>query len=208
LYEQKSTLKLAHKALIDLLQRAYSAEKAAAFAYQGHAGSVKDKDQKTAIRQIEIDEWNHRREVLSIMRCYDIPVSKFYEMKFHIIGKTISFSCYVIGWFMPFYFAGRLESGNVCEYFRMMHFFHELGIRDHDKILYEMGVKEKEHEDYFLSKIKNHKLLPFFEKIFSWGDKSFNDVDLEKKYTVETSDAYCKNIKETNLQKQKSTVEQ
>ena len=44
-------MKLSHKELIDLLQRAYSAEKAAAFAYQGHAGSVKDKTQKAAIKQ-------------------------------------------------------------------------------------------------------------------------------------------------------------
>ncbi len=33
---------LNHKALVNLLQKAYSAEKAAAFAYQGHATSVKD----------------------------------------------------------------------------------------------------------------------------------------------------------------------
>ncbi|HYV55468.1 MAG TPA: ferritin-like domain-containing protein [Chitinophagaceae bacterium] len=185
---------LSHKKLIDLLQRAYSAEKAASFAYQGHAGSVKDKDQKTAIRQIELDEWNHRREVMTIMKKYGIPASGYYEIRFHIIGKVISGSCYVIGWFMPFYFAGRLESGNVCEYFRMMHYFHELGIREHDHILYEMGMKEKEHELYFLEKIKDSRLLPFFEKIFSWGGrKSFNDVDLEKKYSVEASSAYCKN---------------
>ena len=87
--------------LIDLLKRAYSAEKAAAFAYQGHAGSVKDKEAKKAIRQIETDEWNHRRDVLKIMNRYDIPVSKYYEARFHIIGKAISWSCYVIGWFMP-----------------------------------------------------------------------------------------------------------
>jgi rubrerythrin len=60
-------VKLNHKELVDLLQRAYSAEKAAAFAYQGHAGSVKDPVQKKAIRQIELDEWNHRSEVLQIM---------------------------------------------------------------------------------------------------------------------------------------------
>jgi hypothetical protein len=185
--------KLNHKDLIDLLQRAYSAEKAAAFAYQGHAGSVKDKSQKASIRQIEIDEWNHRREVLAIMRQYDIPVSRYYEFRFHIIGRVIAFSCYVIGWFMPFYFAGRLESGNVCEYFRMMHYFHSLGIREHDKILYEMGIKEKEHEEFFLSKINGNKLLPLFERIFSWGGKkSFNDVDINKKYTIEKSEAYCK----------------
>ena len=183
----------AHRSLVDLLQQAHSAEKAAAFAYQGHAGSVKDRVDKAAIHQIELDEWGHRHEVLTIMRQYDIPVSKYYEVRFHIIGKTISFSCYVIGWFMPFYFAGRLESGNVCEYFRMMHFFHELGIREHDQVLYNMGIKEKEHEVYFLNRIKNKKLLSTFERIFSWGSKkSFNDVDLDTKYPVESSDAYCR----------------
>ena len=135
----------AHKALVDLLQQAYSAEKAAAFAYQGHAGSIKDPTDKSAIHRIEMDEWGHRHEVLTIMRQYGIPVSKYYEVRFHIIGKVISGSCYVIGWFMPFYFAGRLESGNVCEYFRLMHFFHELGITEHDQVLYYMGIREKEN---------------------------------------------------------------
>jgi rubrerythrin len=181
-----------HKKLIDLLQRAYSAEKAAAFAYQGHASSVKDVAEKKAIKQIEDDEWNHRKEVFQIMQQYDIPVSKYYEFRFHIIGKLISCSCHVIGWFMPFFFAGKLESGNVCEYFRMMQYFHEINILEYNKVLYEMGIKEKEHEVYFLGKIKNKKLLPFFETIFGWGsNKSFNDVDLDKKYPVEESAIYC-----------------
>ena len=186
-------MKLNHKQLIDLLQRAYSAEKAAAFAYQGHAGSVRDKTQKAEIRQIETDEWNHRSEVLQIMKLYDITISKWYEIRFHIMGKTISASCYVIGWFMPFYFAGSLESGNVCEYFRMKQFFNGLGITAHDTVLYEMGIKEKEHEVYFLGKIKNNKLLPFFEKIFNWGNKkSANNINMEKLEPVESSDLYCK----------------
>lgn len=164
--------------MIDLLQMAYSAEKAAAFAYQGNAGSVKSKEEKIAVKQIEDDEWNHRTEVLHIMQQYNIPVSKWYEFRFHIVGKTIGTACYVIGWFMPFYFAGRLESGNVCEYFRMKDFFNELGIHEHDKVLFEMGVKEKEHENYFLEQIKDHKLLPFFEKVFGWGlHQSFNAID-------------------------------
>ena len=94
---------------------------------------------------------------------------------------------------MPFYFAGRLESGNVCEYFRMMHYFHELGIKEHDSILYEMGMQEKDHEVYYLEKVKDDPLLPFFEKLFSWGNKSsYNDIDLDKKFSVEESDVYCK----------------
>jgi len=184
---------LHHPELVDLLKKAYSAEKAAGFAYQGHAASVKDEQQKTAIRQIELDEWLHRKEVLGIMNDFDIAVSKWYEFKFHIIGKVISASCFVIGWFMPFYFAGRLESGNVCEYFRMKQFFNALGIVKYDKLLYDMGIKEKEHEVYFLEKIKDNKLLPFFEKVFSWGGgMGFNDIDLERKYPVEESGAYCK----------------
>jgi rubrerythrin len=189
-------MKLNHQALIELLQRAYSAEKAAAFAYIGHAASLKKPTDKAAVKQIEEDEWGHRRNVLVIMQQYDIPVSRYYEIKFHIIGRIISASCHVIGWFMPYFFAGKLESGNVCEYFVMMQYFHSLGINEHDEILYEMGIKEKEHEVYFLEQIKESKWLPFFEKVFSWGRKnSANDVNLENKLPVEGSNQYCKNYK-------------
>ena len=173
---------LKHPALIDLIQMAYSAEKAAAFAYQGHAGSVKDKAAKIAIKQIEIDEWNHRQEMLELLHLYELPISKYYEFRFHVVGKIISYSCYLIGWFMPYYFAGRLESGNVCEYFRMKAFFNEIGITKHDQTLYDMGIKEKEHEVYFYNQIKDSKMLPFFEKLFKWsGNNSFNNIDLDNK---------------------------
>ena len=182
-----------HPKLVDLMQMAYSAEKAAAFAYQGHAASVKDHTEKKEIRQIEVDEWVHRKEVLQIMSDFNVPVSKWYEIKFYIIGKIISGSCHVIGWFMPFYFAGRLESGNVCEYFRMKQYFNSLGITTYDQLLYDMGMKEKEHEVYFLEKIKTNKFLPYYEKYFSWGqNSSFNNIDFDKKYPVEDSDIYCK----------------
>ncbi len=183
---------LNHPKLVDLLQMAYSAEKAAAFAYIGHANSLKAGESKNQIKQIEVDEWGHRDEVLKIMTEYNIPISKCYEFKFHVIGKVIAFSCYVIAWFMPYYFAGWLESGNVCEYFRMIHYFHEIGIKKHDQILYEMAIKEKEHEDFFLNEVKDSRLLPLFEKIFSWGkSSSFNDIDLDQKPPVEDSGKYC-----------------
>lgn len=186
-------MKINHPALADLLQMAYSAEKAAAFAYIGHYNSLKEPTIKAAVKQIELDEWNHRAEVKTLMDLYEVPVSAYYEIKFHIIGKIIALSCHLIGWFMPIYFAGRLESGNVCEYFRMMHYFHELGIRTHDTVLYDMGIKEKEHEDFFQEQIKDSRLLPFFSKIFSWGpNRSFNDVILREKLPVNESGKYCK----------------
>lgn len=182
-----------HPALADLLKKAYSAEKAAAYAYQGHAASVRKKEEKIAIRQIEEDEWNHRKEVLQIMQYYNIPISKWYEVKSSIIGKVLSASCYVIGWFMPYFFAGKLESGNVCEYFRMKQYFNSMNIHQWDVILYEMGMKEKEHEVYFLEKIRQSKVLPYFERIFNWGrSRSKNNIDLDQKYPVDQSDVYCK----------------
>lgn len=191
--ERQHLVKIQHQKLVKLLQLAYSAEKAAAFAYIGHAGSVRNPAEKLAIKQIELDEWQHRETVLRIMQQYEIPPSRYYEIKYHVIGRIISCSCYIIGWFMPYYFAGRLESGNVCEYFIMMKYFNEIGITAHDEALYEMGIKEKEHEVYFLKSLQSNRLLPLFERIFGWGNTSrLNDVDLEHKHSVNESKVYCK----------------
>lgn len=67
-------MKFNHPTLIESLQRAYSAERAASFAYIGHAGSLKNLAEKAAVKQIENDEWDHRAHVLAIMQQYDIPV--------------------------------------------------------------------------------------------------------------------------------------
>ena len=181
-----------HERLVKLLRLAYSAERAAAFEYIGHAGSVNDADEKLAIAQIEADEWAHRASVLAIMQGYGIKPSRLFELRFFVVGKMISLSCYTIGWFMPYYFAGRLESGNVCEYFIMMQYFHELEIHDHDDVLYEMGIKEKEHEMFFLEGAATKRQFPVFQRIFGWGtDASYNDVDLADPHQVELSSQYC-----------------
>ncbi|MDB4473496.1 hypothetical protein N9023_00690 [Opitutaceae bacterium] len=178
------------------LRMAYSAEKAAAFAYVGHAGSVGVGSDRERIQEIEQDEWNHRREVKVIMDRFGIPVSSWYELKYHVIGRVIGASCYLIGRFMPYFFAGKLESGNVCEYFVMIRHFHGLGITEFDDVLYEMGIKEKEHEVYFMEMIRDARWLPLFERVFSWGvNSSLNDVDLEQNPTVENAEDYCRNYR-------------
>ena len=55
-----------HFELYRSLRKAYSAEKAAALAYQGHAASVKDPEQKAAIRQIELDSIQNRKDYAKI----------------------------------------------------------------------------------------------------------------------------------------------
>ena len=178
------------------LQLAYSGERAAAFAYIGHAASLKNEAERAAVHEIENDEWHHRREVKAIMDTYGIPVSRYLEWKFYFIGKVIGLSCHLIGRFMPYFFAGRLESGNVCEYFIMLRRFRELGITDHDKILYDMGVKEKEHEVYFQEMINDARWLPYFEKVFNWGTEgSFNDVDHSALLPIDDAGEYCTDYK-------------
>ena len=90
-----------HRKLVRLLQQAYSAEKAPAFAYIGLARWLRQQDEKEYVAIIEQDEWDHRDHVLKIMQQYDVPISRWYELKYHIIGKIISWSCHVIGRFMP-----------------------------------------------------------------------------------------------------------
>lgn len=183
---------LGHPVLERSLQRAYSAERAASFAYIGHAASLHDPQAKAAVKQIEDDEWSHRRHVLAIMRQYDVPVSRWFEAYYYVVGRLIGASCHVIGRFMPYFFAGKLESGNVCEYFVMIRHFHARGITEHDAILHEMGIKEKEHEVYFLAQIENCRWLPWFERVFAWGkNASRNDVDLAAPRAVEDSHRYC-----------------
>ena len=54
--------------LIALLQLAYSGELAAAHAYRGHWRSVRNADEKMAIRNIEDDEWRHRKLVGEMLK--------------------------------------------------------------------------------------------------------------------------------------------
>ena len=49
---------------------------------------------------------------------------------FWTIGKVLGHTCFVSGWFMPMYFAGRLESQNSIEYEDAAVFAKELGMSE------------------------------------------------------------------------------
>lgn len=190
--ERQTVWVLTDPQLVRLLQLAYSAERAAALAYQGHARSLRGVALQRAVKQIEIDEWEHRLCVRRLLTRYQIPVSAWLELKFYVIGKIISLVCFFIGWFMPHYFAGRLESGNTCEYIVMLQRFQALGITEHDELLYAMAIKEKEHEVFFLEQIHAARQLPIFECVFRWGRRhSANDINLAGLRPVPQAALYC-----------------
>ena len=53
----------AHENLIRILQNAHAGEVAAAYAYRGHWKSLRESPEKARIKEIEAEEWDHRRRV-------------------------------------------------------------------------------------------------------------------------------------------------
>src|SRR5258708_15413070 len=102
--------------LIRILRNAYSGELAAAYAYRGHWKALADEGEGASVRRIEAEEWSHRKNVGRMLRELDSRPLTRGEIKMWVIGRTVGLACHLMGWFLPMYFAGRLETMNVEEY--------------------------------------------------------------------------------------------
>lgn len=147
------TREATRRKLVRLLQLAYSGEKAAALAYQGHAASVKDTVQAAMIRKIENEEWVHREKVGKLLAELGAAPLALRELRSSIVGHTLSFLCRFTGWFLPMFFAGRLETRNVEEYDTAAAWAKEIGLDHFLPELSEMAAVEVLHEKYFLETI-------------------------------------------------------
>lgn len=154
---------------IRILQNAHAGELAAAYAYRGHWKSLRDSPEKVHIQKIEAEEWHHRANVLRWLEKLGAKPNELREKIFWIIGRSLGAACYVSGWFFPMYFAGRLESQNVQEYLDAAEFARKLEMPDCFDEMIEMSLTEGEHEEYFRSIVKNHRLLPVTKKFFRWS---------------------------------------
>ena len=141
----------------------------AGFAYRGHWKSVKNPIERAAIQKIEREEWIHRDRVGEMLASLAGRPLKHREVKLWIIGQSIGLLCHLIGWFLPMYFAGRLESGNVLEYEEAARHAAALGLNEYEADLLVMSRVEKEHENFFLGVIAGHRLMPLMQAIFKWG---------------------------------------
>lgn len=155
--------------LIRILQHAYSGEVAAAYAYRGHWKSLKDSPEKERIKQIEAEEWDHRRRVGEWLEKLGARPQPTREKVFWTIGRSLGLTCHVSGWFMPMYFAGRLESQNSVEYEDAAKFAAELGMTHCVEDLLDMARVEVEHEVFFRQVVTGHRLLPLMKKVFRWS---------------------------------------
>ncbi|HBE81151.1 MAG TPA: hypothetical protein DDW24_00035 [Blastocatellia bacterium] len=162
-------LRTARENLIRILQNAYSGEVAAAYAYRGHWRSLKESPERVRIMQIEEEEWDHRRRVGQLLEKLGAKPRPIREKVFWTIGRSLGVTCHVSGWFMPMYFAGRLESKNSIEYEDAAAFAKELGMDDCVAELLDMARVELEHEEYFRSVVTGHRLLPAMKRVFGWS---------------------------------------
>ncbi len=153
------------RALIDLLQLAYSGELAAALAYRGHWKSVSSPAERARIQEIEAEELHHRKLVGEILATLGAGPSRFRDRRAAVIGRVLGFLCHVSGWFMAMYAAGRLESRNIREYEAAARHARGCGHEAHVDCLLTMAEVEWEHELYFRQAIAGH---PFVRVLALW----------------------------------------
>lgn len=155
--------------LARVLQGAYSGELAAAYAYRGHWKSLGAGAERERIRQIEDEEWVHREKVKSIMTALSVAPVAVREKLMWTIGRVLGLSCHLTGWFLPMYFAGRLESGNVEEYETAARHARSLGLPEFAADLEHMARVEGEHELFFREMVAPHPWLPLMRRFFGWS---------------------------------------
>ena len=151
--------------LIALLQLAYSAERAAAYAYRGHWHSVVSQDERDRIRQIENDEWHHRELVGEMLERLGSGPNRQREIRSLLVGRVLGFLCHVLGWLAPMYGAGRLESRNIREYESAARHARDCGHEEFTDCLLTMAEVEWEHEFYFRSRVLLHS---FGQRLSLW----------------------------------------
>jgi hypothetical protein len=147
---------MARARLIRQLEAAYSGELAAAYAYRGHWRSLRDATERARIRQIEQEEWHHRRLVGLMLRELGGAPHLWREVRAYVVGRVLGLLSRALGWFLPMYGAGRLESRNVEEYAAAARCAVACGRGDLVDCLLTMAEVEWDHEAYFRSKVRGH----------------------------------------------------
>jgi hypothetical protein len=183
------------ESLAFILQRAYSGELAAALAYRGHwislrtltalastragfptVGAALQRQRVTQhrveieeIQQIEREEWHHRRRLRVMLADLGAKPRQGLDAFQSLVGVVILIGCNMVGWFIPMYFAGRLESQNDREYEEAAVHAEALGLVALCDELKAFAQLERDHEAYFLRKVTGHPALPFWQRLFKWG---------------------------------------
>jgi demethoxyubiquinone hydroxylase (CLK1/Coq7/Cat5 family) len=154
--------------LVRILQDAHAGELAAAYAYRGHARSLRDGVQQAEVSRIEAAEWHHRAEVARLLVELGARPRRPRELLMGAVGRFFGGLCFVGGWFAPMYAAGRLEAMNVVQYVDARDAAGQLGLASAAERLDVMRVEEVRHEHWFGDQIRGHRLLRPTSRLFGW----------------------------------------
>ena len=152
----------ARRRLVVLLRRAYSGELAAALAYAGHWRSLRDPQQRSAVRRIQAEELAHRARIHEMLTALGARPSRLLELRMRLTGLAIAALCFVGGWYIPMYGAGRIERVNIREYEEAAALAFQSGLPDWGHELLAMAVVEWDHERFFRRHVESHWLARFF----------------------------------------------
>jgi hypothetical protein len=150
--------------LVRLLQRAYSGERAAFHAYEGHWRSVRDPAEAERIKTIANEEVEHRARVGEMLAELGAKPSRLRELAFLLIGVTVGVLCRVggcfgrLGWYAAMDGAGRLEASNVHEYVDAAKLARDAGFEAFVPDLMRLAKIEWDHEVFFFERCAGHKL--------------------------------------------------
>lgn len=156
----------ARRRLAVLLGRAYSGELAAATAYAGHWRSIRRGPQRDAIRVIEEDERRHRARVGEMLAELGARPSRLRELRMYLTGLLIAILCFLGGWYVPMYGAGRIERTNIREYEDAARLAFLAGRLEWAEELLHMAEVEWDHERYFHDLVRGH----FLHRLGSWHE--------------------------------------
>lgn len=143
-FDQENRRKLIH-----VLQMAYSGEKSAALAYQGHAASKVKPQERETIQRFEREEWHHRERVGKMLAQIGGTPSAYREVMQVMIGRCIKVICPWCGWHLPMLGAWLLEENNILEYEHAAGYARALGLNAMADELMTMSGVEREHAVYF-----------------------------------------------------------
>ncbi len=119
---------------------------------------LKISDERARIKQIEDEEWHHRKLVGEMLLSLGSQPSRQREVRSLIIGRVLGVLCHVMGWLAPMYGAGRLESRNIREYETAARYARACGRNEFVDCLLTMAEVEWEHEYYFRSRVLLHSV--------------------------------------------------
>ncbi len=136
--------------------------------YAGHAGSLRNGEQRLQVERIAREEWAHRHRLAHLIAQLGGRPVRLREGLMMAIGHIGAALCLASGWYAPMYGAGLIEARNVDEYVTAADLAISAGLEDAARRSLRHGpLRAREHEDYFYRLVAGHRLsrlLPLWRR--------------------------------------------